>query len=192
MTAADLVAALRRAVSPAPEQPAAPPQGKREAAVLLLADPSATGLPLLFVRRTDHLRFHAGQIGFPGGSREPGDADLVATALRESEEEIGLDPANVEVLGFLPPRLTRRSDLWLTPVVGLRREPFAVRGDGYEVAEWFWVPLATLRDAPHRVEEVRTVGEEAQRVHFFDAEGRMIWGVTGQIVADLLDRLPAT
>ncbi len=190
MTSANLIDALRRAVTRDPDASPAPPPDKREAAVLLLADPTSEGLPLLFLRRTDHLRFHAGQIGFPGGSREPSDPDIVATALREAREEIGLDPANVEVLGLLPSRLTRRSDLWLTPVIGLRRAPFAIRGDGYEVAEWFWVRITTLRDAPHRVEAMGAAGEQRIPVHFFDAEGRVIWGVTGQIVHDLLERLP--
>jgi 8-oxo-dGTP pyrophosphatase MutT (NUDIX family) len=179
---------LRGAVT-TPTTTVGPPPGRAEAAVLLLADPGDDGLPLLFVRRADHLRLHAGQIGFPGGSREPGDSDIVATALREAGEEVGVEPDNVEVLGALPARLTRRSDLWLTPVVGLQRHRFAVRGDGYEVAEWFWLPLDTLRRAPHRVEERGAEGGHPGRVHYFEAEGRTIWGVTGGIVSDLLERL---
>jgi 8-oxo-dGTP pyrophosphatase MutT (NUDIX family) len=184
-----LVDRFRRAAGTASPSPS--PAGEREAAVLVLADPEREGVPLLFVRRADHLRFHAGQFGFPGGSREPSDADVVRTALREAAEEVGVDPAAVEVVGALPPRLTRRSDLWLTPVLALQRRPITVRGDGYEVAEWFWLPLASLRTAPYRVEEMGSEDGKPHRVHFFEIEGRTIWGVTGAIIHDLLERLEA-
>jgi 8-oxo-dGTP pyrophosphatase MutT (NUDIX family) len=184
----ELLDRLRRALAePTPAAP--PPPGKREAAVLLLIDPAEDGLPVLFLRRADHLRLHAGQIGLPGGSREVSDQDAVATALREAAEEVGLDPADVEVLGALPPRLTHRSDLWLTPIVALLRQPFAVRGDGFEVAEWFWLPLRDLLASRHRVEELQTEAGGAHPVHYFDVEGRTVWGVTGAIVHDLLERL---
>ena len=112
----------------------------------------------------------------------------MATALREADEEVGLDPSCVEILGALPPRLTHRSDLWLTPIAGLQRRPFTVRGDGHEVAEWFWVPLGALLTAPHRTEERTSEGGQHHLVHHYEAEGRTIWGVTGGIVHDLLER----
>jgi 8-oxo-dGTP pyrophosphatase MutT (NUDIX family) len=183
----ELVERLRRALAdPAPALP--PPAGKREAAVLLLFDPAQDGLPLLFVRRADHLRLHAGQIGLPGGSREAADRDLVATALREAGEEVGLDAADVEIIGRLPARLTHRSDLWLTPIAGLQRRPFTVRGDGNEVAEWFWLPLAGLMQADHRA-QVWGEGAEKRLVHHYEMAGRTVWGVTGAIVFDLLELL---
>ncbi len=183
-----LIERLRQAFA-ASTMGAPPPSGKREAAVLMLFDPAREGLPLLFLRRADDLRLHAGQIGLPGGSREGDDRDLVATALREADEEVGLDPSCVEILGALPPRLTHRSDLWLTPIAGLQRRPFTVRGDGHEVAEWFWVPLGALLTAPHRTEERTSEGGQHHLVHHYEAEGRTIWGVTGGIVHDLLERL---
>jgi 8-oxo-dGTP pyrophosphatase MutT (NUDIX family) len=181
---------LRRALG-APAAAGPPPPGKREAAVLMLFDPARAGLPLLFVRRADHLRLHAGQIALPGGSREKGDRDAVATALREAGEEVGLDPSDVEIIGALPPRLTNRSDLWLTPVAGLQRRPFTIRGDGHEVAEWFWLPLEGLMTAAHRVEHWGREGSGPRPVHFYELEGRTVWGVTGAIVHDLLERLGA-
>ena len=183
----ELLDKFRRAAAGA--VPLEPPPDRTEAAVLVLADPESHGLPLLFLRRADHLRLHAGQIGFPGGSREPEDPDIVATALREAQEEVGVEAGNVEVVGILPPRVTHRSDRWLTPVLGVQRRPFVVRGDGYEVAEWFWVPLLELRRAPHRIEERPAPDGAPREVHFFEAGGRTIWGVTGAIVQDLLDRL---
>jgi len=157
----------------------------------MLFDPAEAALPLLFVRRADHLRLHAGQIGLPGGSRETSDQDIVATALRETAEEVGVPPADVEVIGRLPPRLTHRSDLWLTPIAGLQRRPVTPRGDGNEVAEWFRLPLADLVRADHRVEEWDAAGGEKRLVHHYELAGRIIWGVTGAIVHDLLERLAA-
>jgi len=187
----DLTDRLRRSLdTTAPE--GVPPPGKREAAVLMLFDPAGAGLPLLFVRRADHLRLHAGQIAFPGGSHEPGDRDAVATALREAGEEVGLDPGDVEIIGALPARLTNRSDLWLTPVAGLQRRPFTIHGDGHEVAEWFWLPLEGLMAAAHRVERWGPEGTEPRPVHFYELQGRTVWGVTGRIVHDLLERLATT
>jgi 8-oxo-dGTP pyrophosphatase MutT (NUDIX family) len=179
---------LRGAVDRVATPPAPASPGKRQAAVLILVDPEQSHLPVLFVQRADHLRQHAGQIAFPGGATEPDDEDSVATALREAAEEIGVDTANVEVLGLLPPRLTAVSDLWLTPVVGLQRQPFEVRGDGFEVAGWFRVGLADLLTAPHEVRDLEHEGL-IRSVHFYDVGGRTIWGVTAAILHDLLARL---
>jgi 8-oxo-dGTP pyrophosphatase MutT (NUDIX family) len=176
--------ALDGAATPSPPAPT----GKRPAAVLLLLDPSDDGLPLLFVQRADFLRQHAGQIAFPGGAAEPADIDATATALREAAEEIGVDAANVEVIGSLQPRLTAVSDLWLTPVVGLQRRPFVVQGDDYEVAEWFRVPLADLLTAPHEVRVLERDGVQYP-VHFYETAGRTIWGVTAAILHELLESL---
>jgi 8-oxo-dGTP pyrophosphatase MutT (NUDIX family) len=187
---ADLLDRLRRALAhAAPDAP--PPAGKREAAVLMLFDPVREGIPLLFVRRAEHLRLHAGQIGLPGGSREAVDRDLVATALREAAEEVGVDPSDVEIIGRLPARLTDRSDLWLTPIAGLQRRPVTVHGDGNEVAEWFWLPLAGLLHARHRAEARGEDGAGRRPVHHYELAGRTIWGVTGGIIHDLLERLAA-
>lgn len=187
MLTTDLLDRLRRALA-APMPVEAPAPGRRRAAVLVLLDPAAEGLPLLFVLRSGHLREHAGQIAFPGGSMEPGDPDLVTTALREAGEEVGLDPGGVEVLGALPARLTQRSDLWLTPIVALLTGPFQVRGDGYEVAEWFWVPLTALLSSDHRAEQWSD-GGEPRTIHFYEVGNRTVWGVTGAIVHDLLECL---
>ena len=159
--------------------------------MLLLFDPSSPGLPLLFMLRSRELRFHAGQIGFPGGSEEPGDSGIVATALRESSEEVGLDASNVDVIGVLSPLVTATSERWLTPVVGLQRADWTVRPDDHEVAEWFRIDLDTLLRAPHSVRELERDGER-RLVHFYEAEGRVIWGVSGAILHELMERMGRT
>jgi 8-oxo-dGTP pyrophosphatase MutT (NUDIX family) len=188
---AELAARLTAAVDPLDADHPEPPSGQRRAAVLLLADPSSPGVPVLFVRRADHLRQHAGQIALPGGSADPGDADLVATALREAGEEVGLAATDVEVIGTLPPLLTAVSDLWLTPVVALERRRWEVRGDGWEVAEWFHVRLDDLLTAPHSTQVMERDGRR-RIVHFYDVDGRIIWGVTAAILHGLLARLGRT
>ena len=161
---------------------------RRPAAVLLLFDPQSPRLPLLFTLRSSSLREHAGQFGFPGGGREAGEDDPRATALREAHEEVGIAPANVAVIGELPGFMTAVSDRWLTPVVGLQRAPWTVRSDPVEVAEWFVLDLADLLAAPHEVRRLEHNGV-ARDVHFYEVGGRVIWGVTGAILHELMGRL---
>jgi len=182
---------LRAIARPAADAPAPPAGGGRPASVLLLCDPSTPGVPLLFVLRSPDLRAHPGQIAFPGGSAEPGDADVVATALREANEELGVDAENVEVLGLLSPFATVVSDRWLTPVIGLERSPSKLRSDEFEIAEWFRVDIAELLVAPHSVRELERDGVR-RRVHFYEASQRVIWGVTGGILHELLVLLGRT
>src|ERR1700676_977733 len=167
----------------------APPAHRRTAGVLLLSDTRDPRLPLLFIERTAHLRHHAGQIGFPGGGSEPGDADIVATALREAGEEAAIPSESVEVIGLLPPFLTATSDNWLTPVVGVHDREIAMRPEPFEVARLFHVDLQALIDAPHTV-RILTHDGQARDVHFYDVGGDVIWGVTAAILAELIGRFP--
>ena len=183
-----LLQRLRAAVSLPTSASEPPPADRKRASVLLLFDPGSPRLPLLFMLRSQDLRFHAGQIAFPGGTEEPGDADVMATALREAHEEVGLDVANVEILGVLSPLVTATSERWLTPVVALQRQPWIVRADAYEVAEWFHVDLETLLSAPHVTRELERNGQR-RLVHFYEAEGRTIWGVSAAILHELMQRL---
>jgi len=151
------------------------------------------GLNLLLTRRTEHLRDHAGQISFPGGRVEPGDADTVEAALREAEEEVGLPRSHVEVIGRLPDYTTITAFV-VTPVVALVRPGFALALDPFEVAEAFEVPLAFLMDpANHRRHEFEFAGAPRRFLSMpwsgIDAEGRtreyFIWGATAAMLRNL-------
>ncbi|HEY8756712.1 MAG TPA: CoA pyrophosphatase [Candidatus Dormibacteraeota bacterium] len=179
---------LRSAVDPLDAVHQAAPPHSRTAAVLLLFDVRDPRLPLLFLERTAHLRHHAGQIGFPGGGAEPGDATIVATALREAEEEAAVPAATVEVIGLLPPFLTVTSDNWLTPVVGFQHAELEPRPEPFEVARLFRVDLQTLMDAPLATRTVSHQGV-AREVHYYLAGGTVIWGVTGSILFELMARV---
>ena len=170
--------------APVPE----PPAGQRRASVLLLFDPASKRLPLLFMLRSSELRFHPGQIGFPGGTAEATDEGVVETALREAAEEVGLDRGNVDVIGLLSPLVTATSDRWLTPVIGLQRHAWRVNADAFEVAEWFRIDLDDLLVAPHEVRQFERDGR-GYGVHFYEADGRTIWGVSAAVLHELLTRL---
>lgn len=159
-----------------------------EAAVLLPLRPASEGLQVLLTRRTDHLHHHAGQISFPGGRVEAEDASPVHAALREAQEEIGLAPESVEILGVLPPFGTP-SGFCITPVVGLLPEAPSLQLDAFEVAEAFEVPLAFVLDE---------VNYQAHRIRWHEGErhvqavpygGRFIWGATAGILKMLADFL---
>ncbi|HZV93640.1 MAG TPA: CoA pyrophosphatase [Caldimonas sp.] len=156
-------------------------------------------LTVLLTRRTDHLHDHPSQISFPGGRAEPTDADAVATALREAQEEIGLASASVEVLGSLP-TYTTGTGFIVTPVVGLVRPGFDLHADPFEVAEVFEVPLAWLMDPAHHQRHAFESGGATRE--FFsipwpgvDAEGRprryFIWGATAAMLRNLYRFLSA-
>lgn len=154
---------------------------------------------VLFTERTAHLNDHPGQISFPGGRVEPGDGDAVATALREAEEETGLDPALVEVVGTLP-TYTTGTGFVVTPVVGFVRPGFALAPDPSEVAEVFEVPLAFLMNPAHHLRHaVEIDGERREYLSMpwqgTDARGLpkrwFIWGATAAMLRNLYRFLAA-
>ena len=166
----------------------APGHEHRPAAVLVPFVYRAAALSVLFTRRNEHLRHHAGQISFPGGGVEPGDADAVAAALRETEEETGIAPALVEPFGYLD-CFDTVSGYSVTPVAGFVRGDYSVRLEADEVDEVFEVPLGFLLDPANlRREHILWRGRERD-IFAFEWDGRRIWGATAAILKNLLDRL---
>jgi 8-oxo-dGTP pyrophosphatase MutT (NUDIX family) len=156
-------------------------------------------LTVLLTQRTDHLTNHPGQISFPGGRAEPDDVDTAATALREAHEEIGLEAAQVEVLGAMP-TYTTSTGFIVTPIVGLVQPGFVLKVDPFEVAAVFEVPLAYLMDpAHHRRHAIETAGVRREFLsmpwHGDDDEGQpqryFIWGATAAMLRNLYRMLAA-
>ena len=172
----------------------------REAAVLVGLLQRSGDWHVLLTRRTDALRHHAGQVSFPGGRIEPGDADALAAALRESHEEIGLASAQTVPIGFLDPLCTI-TGFRVLPLVALVDGAFVARPDPGEVAEVFEVPLAYVLDPANlNALEVTTVagrpipGGRPRRVLEFVERGnpgQRIWGATASILFNLRERRAA-
>ncbi len=161
-----------------------PDPGDRLAAVLALVveSPAPT---LVFTERAAGMSRHAGEVSFPGGLAEPGDASLLATALREANEEVGLDPSLPEVLGALPPIHTHVSGILVTPFVAVLDVPPTLAPSEAEIAQIVTVRLEELA----RVETQRTLHREDARVWkgwFYEVAGVTVWGATGAMVHALL------
>lgn len=157
---------------------------RRPASVLVPIVTRDAALTVLLTRRTAHLRDHSGQIAFPGGRAEAGDANAEATALREAEEEIGLERARVEVLARLSDYHTR-TGFRVTPVVGLLAPPLELRLDAQEVDEAFEVPLAFVLDPANHQRHQREF--EGRWVPFYAIAYRdyYIWGATAGMLVNL-------
>lgn len=172
------------------------------ASVLLALAPveGADDLELVLVRRPDHLRQHAGQVGLPGGAVEPGDADGVAAALREAQEEVGLDPSGVRVLGSLDRTYLAVSDFDVLPVVGVWDGLAPLVPNPDEVAGILRPTLRQLADPANHgtLPFSAIVGEEAMAARgiatdltgpVFWADGVLVWGFTAGLLAGFLDSL---
>lgn len=154
------------------------------AAVLVPLVLRADGITVLLTQRTDHLHDHAGQISFPGGRIEGSDASPVAAAIRETIEEVGIEPDKIQTVGQLDPYVTR-TGYAVTPVVGFLLPPFTVRPDPFEVAEVFEVPLNFLLD-PGNLQRHSRIFEGKER--FFYAmpyREHYIWGATAGMLVNL-------
>lgn len=156
----------------------------------LVAHPEHMGV--LLTKRTAHLHDHAGQISFPGGRTDPEDQDAIATALRETEEEIGLSRQHIEVLGTLPLYLTG-TGFQVTPVVALIHPPFELEPDSFEVAEIFEVPLAYLmQGANHERRSAEFPNRPGRRMFYaMPYEQYFIWGATAGMLRNLYHFLRA-
>ncbi|MEK7436513.1 MAG: CoA pyrophosphatase [Pseudomonadota bacterium] len=163
----------------------------RPAAVLVPVVIRDAGLSILLTQRTDHLYDHAGQISFPGGRSDPGDASPAATALREASEEIGLPHSHVEVLGTLP-EYTTVTGYHVTPVVGLVRTLPALRLDAFEVAEAFEVPLAFFLDPGNHQRNTLQYQGRTRYYYAMPYGQRYIWGATAGMLMNFYAFLTAS
>jgi 8-oxo-dGTP pyrophosphatase MutT (NUDIX family) len=160
----------------------------REAAVLMpFRETESGGLSLTFTKRRDDLPSHAGQISFPGGSVDPGDADVVEAALREAWEEVGIPPERVEVIGALEPMSTFVSDFAVWPIAGVVPRDVEMKANPSEVDTMFEVDLVTLVEVREK-RELRRAGMTFT-TEAYETDGGLIWGVTGYILGRLLDRV---
>ena len=164
----------------------------RRAAVLIPIVERPEGLTVLLTLRTDHLTSHAGQIAFPGGRAEELDSSPIETALRESEEEIGLHRRHISIVGVLPDYITG-SAYRVVPVVGLVKPPFDLIADPGEVAEIFEVPLAFLMNGMHHQRMSVELPDRAGKRSFYAMpyERFFIWGATAGMLRNLFHFLRA-
>jgi 8-oxo-dGTP pyrophosphatase MutT (NUDIX family) len=146
-----------------------------------------TEVRAVFTRRTEHLPRHAGEISFPGGLVDDADRDLRATALRELEEELGVAPERVEVLGALPPVHTTVSGILVVPFVGMLGVHEAFLPSEEEIAEVLEFPLAALAAA--EAEVTWPVGDHVYRGFAYEMPGATIWGLTARVLHELLQIL---
>lgn len=169
----------------------APPAGGalRRAAVLVPLYRADGETFLLLTRRTQMVEHHKGQIAFPGGAADEGE-DLLQTALRETYEEIGISPAQVEILGRLPDTEVTVSGFRVTPYVGVVPHPYPFRLNVEEIEDLVPVPLAVFRDPANlRVEQREVAPGRRGTVYYYTYEGQTIWGATARIIKDLVDAL---
>jgi 8-oxo-dGTP pyrophosphatase MutT (NUDIX family) len=169
-----------------PSHPAEAPEGKRRAGVLIPLYVRDGGLWVLLTRRTETVEHHRGQISFPGGAAEDGDETLLSTAVRETEEELGIAGRDVRVLGALSP-LATVTDFYVEPFVGAIPYPYPLKPAEAEIAELVDVPVPALL-APGVLEE-RTLPGRTEPTLFYHHGRHVIWGATARMLKELLDLL---
>ncbi len=180
-----IVAALQRITPQDLSAFLPPPEGGRPGAVLMLFGEADHGHDLLIIERAHDMRSHAGQPAFPGGAVDPVDADAIAAALREAQEETGLDPRGVTVFGTLPDLWLPPSGFVVTPVLGWWSTPTPVAvTDPAEVASVHRVPIAELLEPAHRVEVRHPLGYVGPG---FEVNDLLVWGFTAGLISRLFD-----
>lgn len=162
-----------------------PGAGLRRASVLIPVVQPHDVPELLFTRRTDRVETHKGQVSFPGGMVDDGDRDIVATALREAWEEVGIAEGNIDVLCLLDDLATPTGFI-VTPVVGIVAAGTGVTINPEEVAEVFTVPLGFFADPANSWTERRVLKGREHDVWYYRTEPHVVWGVTAAIIRSLL------
>lgn len=179
---------IRRALSRRQRRVVADPR-LRKAAVLMPVFEDGDGLHILFTRRSEEMPQHKGQIAFPGGGQHPDDASLLATALREAEEEIGLRPGDVEILGELDDTSTATTNFIVSPFVGFIPHPYSFRVNTAEIVDLIPLPLSLLCDPSRFREELWEREDGKIPVYFYMVGSHEIWGLTARILKQFLEAL---
>ena len=169
------------------EQSTGPGNDERCAAVLIPMVWFGDEWHLVFTRRTDNVETHKGQVSFPGGACDPGEITPEQTALREAEEEIGLHPNDVRVLGQLNPMITITS-FRVSPVVGVIPWPYTFMLESNEVARVFTIPISFLSDKKNRW-EFKLPGRRYGVIVYHPFDGELLWGATAVMTDSLLNIL---
>ncbi|HEY50661.1 MAG TPA: CoA pyrophosphatase, partial [Dehalococcoidia bacterium] len=138
-----------------------------------------------FIKRTEWVAKHKGEISFPGGTFEERDGTLLNTALRETTEEISLKPDDVEILGELDDEVSVKTNYIITPFLASISWPYEFKVDGGETEEIIEAPIQSLMDIGQSRQEVR--GSEMETVYYYNYRGRVIWGATARILNKFLD-----
>jgi len=186
----ELIRRKLAAVTPAPREALA--NKSNAAAVLIPMFERRAELHIIYIRRSDHVASHRGQVAFPGGRVDSVDATLLDAALREAHEEVGIHPSTVEVVGAFPTMQTTTSGIVVAPFVGVIPSDAPLKPQESEVAQIFDVPLSALRDPKFRGDYEWTSEGPAARTSKFPAilyGGQTIWGLTLRITLNLLDLL---
>ena len=141
---------------------------------------------ILFIKRTETVKYHKGQISFPGGRREAEDIALRDTALRELYEEIGVPPDNVELLGELDDSITVTSNYLISTFIGSIPYPYEFKPDPREIAHIIEIPISALLEKS-RFREEHSLSEKEEIVYYFDYKDNIIWGATARILKQFLE-----
>ena len=184
----DIEDALRRSLSPV--IPHIPKETNASAAVMILLVKNLEKWNIVYTRRTNDVRTHQGEVSFPGGVYEQGDNSLVQTALRETREEIGIDPSCVKILGAMNPYITHYG-LEIHPFVGILTCKADFNINESEVKRIFLVPVDWLKTDGNPHEQEYVVNEQVRRqvIHYEDYDGEHVWGITARITHDLLEKI---
>ncbi|HVB82402.1 MAG TPA: CoA pyrophosphatase [Candidatus Binataceae bacterium] len=184
------LARLRQRLEPAARLSRHRTGAGRGAAVLMPIFELDGDLHVVYIRRSDHVESHRGQVAFPGGRVDPGDETLLDTALREAREEVGIDPASVDVLGGIEGTVARTSEIHVTPFIGVIPAADGLRADPREVAAIFFVPMSALEDSSYRgtYRFRRDSGEVSEHPAIFYND-QVIWGLTLRFTEEVLHRM---
>lgn len=158
-----------------------------QAAVVVLVDGDPESGRVLLTKRSAHLNAHAGEIAFPGGKWEPGDADLQATALRETHEEVGIAPSQVTLVGCLPSGQTGRG-IEVTPFIATLVGDVELTPNPNEIADCFWVSRATLIADQRIRTDVFTIGGREFWSPVYDFDGHVVWGFTARVLVQFMNQ----